>query len=175
MKTNRSYTVVRNLVLALAGVFAVSGLASAQNVAGKFTLPFEARWGVATLPAGDYQFTMERVTSPAMIKVTRRNKGVALILSPDRSPLSTGRSALTVVRTRSGNTVRELALPEEGMALLCLPKISFEQQSLNLPSAVVNLAALCLPRFFFPRLPLSGLRFALGQRCKSRFWLSDTN
>jgi len=117
MKTNRSYTVVGNLVLALAGVLAFAGLASAQNVAGKFTLPFEARWGVATLPAGDYQFTMERVTSPAMIKVYRQTKCVALILSPDRAPLSTGRAALTIVRTRDGNTVRELALPEEWMVL----------------------------------------------------------
>jgi hypothetical protein len=119
MKTNRSYTVVRNLVLALVGVFVVAGLASAEGpeVRGNFKLPFEARWGLATLPAGDYQFTIERVTFPALIKVSRGTKCVALILSPDRSAVSTGRAALTIVRTREGNTVRDLALPEEGMAL----------------------------------------------------------
>ena len=68
MKTNRSYTMVRNLVLALASALVFTGLASAQAASGKFTLPFKARWGLATLSAEDYQFIMDSVQSPATIE-----------------------------------------------------------------------------------------------------------
>ena len=43
--------------LALAGTFA--GTANAQaKAAGSFTLPFEAKWGNAVLPPGDYTFSV---------------------------------------------------------------------------------------------------------------------
>jgi hypothetical protein len=50
-------------VAALAlGALATSG--NAQNAyQGKFTLPFETRWGSATLPAGDYTFAMSSAGS----------------------------------------------------------------------------------------------------------------
>jgi hypothetical protein len=50
-------------VAALAlGALATSG--NAQYVyQGKFTLPFETRWGNVTLPAGDYAFVMESASS----------------------------------------------------------------------------------------------------------------
>jgi hypothetical protein len=124
MKTNRSCTMVRNLGLALAGALVFAGLASAQStsyVGGKFTLPFEARWGLATLPAGDYEFTMDSVNGPATIKVFRGTKAVALISSQGRSSVPAGRGALTIVRSRNGNTVRDLSLPEMGVALHYAP------------------------------------------------------
>jgi hypothetical protein len=121
MKTNRSCTMVRNLGLALAGALVCAGLASAQGYVGKFTLPFEARWGQATLPAGDYNFTMDTVNGPARIKISRGTKGVALILSQAWSPVSAGRDALEIVRNSNGNTVRDLNLPEVGLALHYAP------------------------------------------------------
>jgi len=117
MKTNRSYTVVKNLALALAGALVFAGLARAEDASGKFTLPFEARWDVATLPAGDYQFTVDVVKSPTIIEVFRGTKGVALITTSRPSPVSTGSAALTIVRTSEGNAVRNLSLPEMGVAL----------------------------------------------------------
>jgi hypothetical protein len=121
MKTNRSYTMVRNLVLALAGTLICSGLASAQAAVGKFTLPFEAHWGLATLPAGDYEFTMDSVKSPVMIEVFRGTKGVALVSTSERSTVSAGPAALTIVQTRDGNRVRDLRLPEIGVVLHYAP------------------------------------------------------
>ena len=45
------------------GALATSG--KAQNaLQGKFTLPFETHWGGATLPAGDYTFTLASASSP---------------------------------------------------------------------------------------------------------------
>jgi hypothetical protein len=121
MKTNRSCTMVRNLGLALAGTLVCAGLASAQGYAGKFTLPFEARWGLATLPAGDYKFTMDSVNGLARITIFRGTKGVAFVRSQAWSPVSAGRDALTIVRNSNGNTVRDLSLPETGIALHYAP------------------------------------------------------
>jgi hypothetical protein len=113
---------VKNLVLALAGALVFAGLASAgPSVAGKFTLPFEARWGLATLPAGDYQFTMESVGAPATIEVFRGAKPVALIFANALSTVSSGQAELTIVRTREGNTVRDLSMPDVGIALHYAP------------------------------------------------------
>lgn len=122
MKTNRSCRMVRNLGLALAGALVCAGLSSAQSspYAGKFTLPFEARWGLATLPAGDYRLTMDSVNGPAHI--FRGTKGVALIPSQGWSSVSAGRDALTIVRDRNGNTVRDLSLPQMGVALHYAPR-----------------------------------------------------
>jgi hypothetical protein len=121
MKTNRSCTMVRNLGLAVAGTLVCAGLASAQGYSGKFTLPFEARWGLVTLPAGDYNLTMDTVNGPARIKISRGTKGVAFILSQAWSPASAGRDELTIVRNSNGNTVRDLNLPEMGVALHYTP------------------------------------------------------
>jgi hypothetical protein len=51
-------------VAALAlGALATSG--KAQNAyQGKFTLPSETHWGGATLPAGDYTFTLSSNSAP---------------------------------------------------------------------------------------------------------------
>jgi hypothetical protein len=56
-------------VAALAlGALATSG--KAQNAyQGKFTLPFETHWGGATLPAGDYTFTLASASSPYTIYI----------------------------------------------------------------------------------------------------------
>ena len=48
--------------LALAGIFA--GTANAQaKAAGSFTLPFEAKWGNAVLPPGNYTFSVHSANS----------------------------------------------------------------------------------------------------------------
>ena len=51
-------------VAALAlGALATGGNAQ-DSFRGKFTLPFEAHWGSATLPAGDYTFTLSSDRAP---------------------------------------------------------------------------------------------------------------
>jgi hypothetical protein len=119
MKTNRSSRMVTNLVLALAGAFIFTGVASAQApvYAGKFTLPFEARWGLATLPAGDYSFKLDTVDPGGALVLFRGTKAVALIWNQEHSMERSDRSRLTVVQNSAGNTVRELSLPDIGVVL----------------------------------------------------------
>ena len=124
MKMSRNYKMMGNLVLALASALLVAGFAGAQSVpytTGKFSLPFEARWGLVTLPAGDYQFQMDNMKATGPIEIFRGTKAVALISSQGYSTVSSGRAALTVVRTAEGSTVRDLSLPEIGKVLHYAP------------------------------------------------------
>ena len=100
-----------------------AGLASAQVMAGKFTIPFEARWSDTTLAAGDYSFTLDHVGPSNLLKVSRGAKCVGLImnLSYDAMEPSSG-ATLVVVRDSTGNTVSDLRLPEIGMVLHYAPQ-----------------------------------------------------
>ena len=64
MKSTRSLKSVRILLLAVLAAGLSASLASAQEYQGKFTLPFEARWGSAVLPAGDYTFRVNAGEAP---------------------------------------------------------------------------------------------------------------
>jgi len=54
---------------------------NAQTVyKGQFTLPFETHWGGATLPAGDYTFTMSSAISPYTLYI-RGEKFNAIVMA----------------------------------------------------------------------------------------------
>ncbi len=59
---------VRLLLGVVIATFVFTAAAKAQpSFAGKFTLPYEVRWGQAVLPAGDYVIRMDSTASPAKI------------------------------------------------------------------------------------------------------------
>ena len=95
--------------------------ASAQVLAGKFTLPFEAHWGLATLPAGDYSFTVQGIGREAKVQLFHDDASVAYIVNRgfDFKPLRG--ISLTVVRTSDGNFVRDLNLSQIGEVLHYAP------------------------------------------------------
>ena len=98
-----------------------TGLANAQTVAGRFTLPFAAHWGQANLPAGNYSFLMERGQG-AKVQILRAGKPVAFVV--EQGYHSSGRVTsawLMVERTSTGNTVRELSMPSIGKVLHYAP------------------------------------------------------
>ena len=122
MKSMRGFRLVQFALLALLAAYCDSGVAKAQVMAGKFTLPFEARWGVATLPPGDYTFSLDNPGTASRLVLFRGRKGVAQILNQSYDTTApTGRSRLTVIRNSAGNTVRDLRLPELGMILHYAP------------------------------------------------------
>jgi hypothetical protein len=69
--------------LAVLGVSLGSRLANAQDVAGKFNLPFKARWGKLVLDPGKYSFTYGSLTmgQARVIRVCRGQRGVGMILT----------------------------------------------------------------------------------------------
>ncbi len=113
MKTIR-FTILSSLALALLGP--CFGTAYAQGLTGKFTLPFEARWGLATLKAGDYKFTLDHAPG-GMLHLYRGAKPVAFIVAETYAPKVTGRPSLTVTTDSIASTIRELALPDAGLVL----------------------------------------------------------
>jgi len=103
MKSARSFTLIGCLTVAAA---LSAGSASAQAVKGHFTLPFEARWGINTLPAGDYSFRLDHATLDGTLALYRGTQAVGLVKSQGYSPNHdrTGSSALVVTRDKAGSS-----------------------------------------------------------------------
>jgi hypothetical protein len=117
MKTNRRVTVIRLLVLVVLAAGFNGKPAKAQgtnHVQGTFTLPFAARWGFATLPAGDYSFVLQGTgVTFGMLTVYRGTRSVALIPSKVVNKTESNRSELVL----GGGTVRKLTLAQMGLTL----------------------------------------------------------
>jgi hypothetical protein len=111
METNRKLTVLRLLVLGVLVAGFNAKPASAQIVRGKFTLPFTARWNLATLPAGDYSFTLDNSSADGKVTVYRGTRSVAMILTEAINYSTSDRSEMVL----EDGAVRELRLPEIGL------------------------------------------------------------
>ncbi len=101
------------LALALAASCCV-GPANAQVSTGKFSLPFEAHWGLATLPAGDYSFKLERGGPSGMLHVYSGKKAVALVITQSCNPLADEGNTLLVAPVHGKRFIRELRLGQTG-------------------------------------------------------------
>ncbi len=113
MKTNQKFTVVRLLVLGMMVAGFNAKPASAQAFLGKFSLTSAARWGQATLPAGDYSFALDKNYPGSVVTVRRGTQTVARIQVPVVNYIKAGRSEIVM---ESGN-VRDVNLPTIGVNL----------------------------------------------------------
>jgi len=113
MEMNRKLTVLRFLVLGVLVAGFNAKPASAQIFKGEFTLPFTVRWNLATLPAGDYSFTLDKTTADSKVTVYRGRRGVAMIPTKAFNYNTSGSSKMIL----EDGAVRELRLAELGLAL----------------------------------------------------------
>jgi hypothetical protein len=122
---------VRILFLAVLAAGLSAGLARAQEIGGKFTLPFEARWGTAVLPAGNYSFRVNASENPCMVSVSQGGRVVAFIMtsSTSRGEVA-GSSALIAVRGAESYRIRALRLAEAGVVLQYMPPKAERRQIL---------------------------------------------
>ena len=135
MKSIRSLKSVRILLLAVLAAGLSASLASAQDYEGKFTLPFEARWGTAVLPAGDYSFRINTNNYSCIALVSQGGRGVAFIM-PDTAASRgevAGSSALIAVRSAGSYRIRALQLAEAGVVLEYSPPKAERQILAQLP------------------------------------------
>jgi len=90
--------------------------ANAQSLQGKFTLHHTARWGQATIPAGEYRFTLDPGAEPAMVVIYDANTGkrVAFVTSPIAETNAKGDSALLIGRRGNQREIYSLRLAELG-------------------------------------------------------------
>jgi hypothetical protein len=96
------------------GALATSG--KAQNAyQGKFTLPFETHWGGATLPAGDYTFTLASASSPYTLYIHGQAGNAIIMASAADEKAVSGRAQLNLVDIADVQNVETFEAPELGL------------------------------------------------------------
>jgi hypothetical protein len=115
MKTIRKFAFVRVLVLMAAALSLSASLAAAQSLQrGTFTLPVEAHWGKAVLPAGAYSFSVESMSSYPLVTVRAADGKIAgMFVAEGVSTLSaTAEQVLTLTRRGEEMYVSSLQLSD---------------------------------------------------------------
>jgi hypothetical protein len=112
---------IRIIAIATFGLIAVcasASSASAQNAfQGKFTLPNDVRWANATLPAGDYTFSLSSTTMSGRVFLQGPNGG-AFILTSVTDKRNEGDSSKLTIEHRGGiSFVRSMYLAGLGVEL----------------------------------------------------------
>ena len=111
----------RILAIAARGLIAVcasANPASAQDAfKGSFTLTSDVRWGQASLPAGDYTFTLQSSAMPARIVVKGANGSQFVITSSMDVKSIDAPSNLTVVRRNGESRINRLYLADLHLVL----------------------------------------------------------
>ncbi|MFB3923014.1 MAG: hypothetical protein ACE145_14920 [Terriglobia bacterium] len=108
MKAIRNHEWLKVLLLAAFVACLAGGVASAQDFKGSFTLPFEARWGKAILPAGDYTFTVNLARAPFLTTIRGENGTVMVMWQSADSRANLEQSELILVPRAGKYTVRAL-------------------------------------------------------------------
>jgi hypothetical protein len=116
MNPKKSISMIQLLTLGLLVCFLWAGVANAAPLyRGRFTLPYEVRWGQAVLPAGDYLLRFEDVSTRVLvvIKDATSGKDVAMLATLAISDAK-GRSALLIASEGNQQVVHSLRLAELG-------------------------------------------------------------
>jgi hypothetical protein len=110
--------IVTIATLGLIAICASASSASAQNAfQGKFTLPNDVRWENASLPAGDYTFSLRSASVPAQVFLQGPNGG-AFILTSVTDKRNEGDSSKLTIEHRGGiSFVRSMYLADLGVEL----------------------------------------------------------
>jgi hypothetical protein len=126
-------------LLALALCFS-AGFGKAQNAyEGKFTLPFEAHWGEAVLPAGDYTISMRSATEQYLLFVRGEGKTAMIMAQGTSTKTVSDNSHLTVVDTGGNQAITELAAGHFGLTFsYATPKMKKTTEA-SLHNPVLNL------------------------------------
>jgi hypothetical protein len=96
------------------GAVATSGKAQSSIYQGKFTLPVETRWGAATLPAGDYTFTVSSASSEYRLFI-KGQKTNAIVQTLTAETASSQHAQLHLVNTADVYSVQTFDAPELGL------------------------------------------------------------
>jgi hypothetical protein len=127
----------QNRILAIAGlglftICASASQAAAQNtVKGSFTLSHEIRWQKATLPAGDYTFSIRSTIGKDLMRVNGPNGSVFELGSVISNCHSDQASILVLERRGQTFFVREMDLNGIGLQLRYnVPKIPKNEKEL---------------------------------------------
>jgi hypothetical protein len=117
MKTNFT-RIVAIATFGLIAICASASSASAQNAfQGKFTLPNDVRWANASLPAGDYTFSLNSTTMAGRVFLQGPNGGAFIITSVIDNRNGGDSSKLTIEHRGGISFVRSMYLADLGVEL----------------------------------------------------------
>lgn len=109
-------------LVALGGV--TTKLQARPATMGRFTLPFDAQWGMVALPSGEYTFAVDHLATSGTIFVYRGNEAVGVVRPQEleNGGNADGAGHLLCVRHDGKVTVRALELPQVGTYYFSLPR-----------------------------------------------------
>jgi len=111
----RLFKAVTKVCMAALVLGAVATTGKAQSIYhGKFTLPVETRWGAATLPAGDYTFTVSSASSEYRLFI-KGQKTNAIVQTLTADSATTQHAQLHLVNTADVYSVATFDAPELGL------------------------------------------------------------
>ena len=148
MTGNRNQAATTLLLAALLASLVFVGTALAQGppaYVGKFTLPYQVRWGGSVLRPGDYTLTIKSTGSP-MIALVRTADGdpVTYVMNGSLSGHTNGVNALLIKEKGGQLIVHSLALADLGVVLIYEPSLAHEkplvQEARNAQSVPVTSA-----------------------------------
>jgi hypothetical protein len=128
-KGKRHTTKATLFAVVLLATCAFAGLANAQTLAVKFTLPFEVQWGRNVLPAGEYSISMDSIANVALVRSANGNT-VGFTPIPITATSHSGNTALFVMVRGNEHLVRSLNLPARGISLIYPPTTSAQREML---------------------------------------------
>jgi hypothetical protein len=126
MKTKKSFSMIQLLALGLLVCFLGAGVANAAPLyRGRFTLPYEVRWGQAVLPAGDYLLGFQEIGTRVfvLIRDAKSGKDIAF-LAPLGNSDAKGASALVIAGEGNQRVVHSLRLAELGEVFIYEPALA---------------------------------------------------
>jgi hypothetical protein len=121
---------LRLLLGVVIATFVFTAAANAQpSFAGKFTLPYEVRWGQAVLSAGDYVIRMDATASPAKISPANGSSAGVYTEYPLVQDSHTSGMYLTITHEANQRRVRSLNLPQLGKVIVFAPLTKSEREA----------------------------------------------
>lgn len=132
MKTVHATQSRASLKLLLGVLIATCAFTAAANAqpsfVGKFTLPYEVRWGQAMLPPGEYSIRMDSVAAPAVVRSASGSRAV-YTQHPMIADSEKGGACLTITLHGNERRVRSLNLPGLGKSLIFAPLTKTERET----------------------------------------------
>jgi hypothetical protein len=126
MNLKKNLSTFQLLALGLLVSFLWAGVANAAPLyRGRFSLPYEVRWGQGVLPAGEYLVRFEDVQTRVFVVIrdAKSGKDVAY-LAPVTNSNAQGKSALLIADEGNQQVVHSLRLAELGEVFIFEPALA---------------------------------------------------
>jgi hypothetical protein len=125
MNLKKNLSTFQLLTLGLLVSFLWAGVANAAPLyRGRFSLPYEVRWGEAVLPAGEYLLRFEDVQSRVFVVIQDATSGKDVAyLAPKTKSEAQGKSALLIADKGNQRVVHSLRLVELGEVFIYEPAL----------------------------------------------------